>query len=149
MVHAYVHTVQSTRLSSGVMTQPLKTHMKKGSGNIVYNELSQILECGATNQIAPFGINAQSAQFIINAARMPRRVLWWLWTGRRYQVSPVITSPWYQSDTVPSVCSFLSFKFSLEVKMCWLAYLLAMGSHFVLSRHYEKSDQYYCLLCKF
>ena len=29
-------------------------------------------------------------------------------------------------------CSFLSFKPSLEVKMCWLAYLLAMRSHFAL-----------------
>ena len=27
---------------------------EKGSGNIVYNELSQTQECGATNQIAPF-----------------------------------------------------------------------------------------------
>ena len=31
----------------------------------MYNELSQILEYGVTNQIAPFAINAQSAQFII------------------------------------------------------------------------------------
>ena len=38
--------------------------MKKGSGNIVY-ELSQTLDCGATNQITLFAINAQSAQFII------------------------------------------------------------------------------------
>ena len=41
-------------------------HAKKGSGNIVYNELSQTLECGATNQIALFAINMQSAQFIMN-----------------------------------------------------------------------------------
>ena len=48
------------------MTQPPKTHAKKGSGNIVHNELSQTLECGATNQITPFAIiNAQSAQFIM------------------------------------------------------------------------------------
>ena len=47
------------------MTQPPKTHAKKGSGNIVYNELSQTLECGMINQIAPFAINAQSAQFIM------------------------------------------------------------------------------------
>ena len=59
-----------------LVTQPPKTHVKKGSDIIVYNELSQTLECGATNQIAPFAINAQSAQFIMkiiltkNATRM-------------------------------------------------------------------------------
>ena len=53
-------------------------HAKKGSGNIVYNKLSQTLECGATNQIAPFAINAQRAQFIMkinfmkNAARVQK-----------------------------------------------------------------------------
>ena len=31
-----------------------------GSGNIVYNELFQTLDCGVTNQIAPFAINMQS-----------------------------------------------------------------------------------------
>ena len=46
---------------NSLMTQPPKTHAKKGSGNIVY-EVSQTLECGATNQIA---INVQSAQFIM------------------------------------------------------------------------------------
>ena len=51
------------------MTQLPKTHTKKGSGNIVYNELSQTLECGATNQIPPFAINAQSAQFINEECR--------------------------------------------------------------------------------
>ena len=30
------------------------------------------------------------------------------------------------------VCSLLTFKLSLGVKMCLLAYLLAMGSHFAL-----------------
>ena len=53
-------------LAASLVTQPPKTaHMKKGSGIIVYNEQSQTLECGATNQIAPFAINVQSAQFII------------------------------------------------------------------------------------
>ena len=58
------------------MTQPPKTHVKKGSGNIVYNKLSQTLECGTTNQITLFAINAHSAQFIMKiiftkiAARM-------------------------------------------------------------------------------
>ena len=54
------------KLAPSLVTQPPKTHAKKGSGNIVYNELSQTLECGMTNQIAPFAINAQSAQFIMN-----------------------------------------------------------------------------------
>ena len=31
-----------------------------GSGNIVYNELSQTLECGITNQIAPFARKAHN-----------------------------------------------------------------------------------------
>ena len=48
-------------LPASLVTQPPKTHTKKGSGNIVYNELSQILECGAINQIAPFAIDVQSA----------------------------------------------------------------------------------------
>ena len=47
-----------------LVTQPPKTHTKKGSGNIVY-ELSQTLECSMTNQIALFAINVQSAQFIM------------------------------------------------------------------------------------
>ena len=68
-------------LPASLMTQPPKTHTKKGSGNIVYNELSQTLECGATNQIAPFAIDVQSAQFIMkiiftkNAARMCHNVV--------------------------------------------------------------------------
>ena len=51
------------RPHTSLVTQPPKMHAKTGSGNIVYNKLSQTLECGATNQIAPFAINAQSAQF--------------------------------------------------------------------------------------
>ena len=35
-------------------SSPLKRTRKRGSGNIVYNKLSQTQECGATNQIAPF-----------------------------------------------------------------------------------------------
>ena len=52
-------------LAASLMTQPPKTHVKKGSGNIVYNDQSQTLECGTINQISSFAINAQSAQFII------------------------------------------------------------------------------------
>ena len=42
---------------SSLVTQPPKTHTKKGSGNIVYNELSKT-QGGATNQIAPFAIKS-------------------------------------------------------------------------------------------
>ena len=92
-----------------LVTQPPKTHMKRGSGNIVYNEQSQTLECGTTNQIAPFAINAQSTQFIMKiiftkshsnvpcgGARVrkhARRALWRFKVGRRHLVSLAITSP--------------------------------------------------------
>ena len=36
---------------------------EKGSGNIVYNELSQTLECGVTNQIASFVIKTLFAYY--------------------------------------------------------------------------------------
>ena len=36
---------------------------EKGSGNIVYNELCQTQECGATNQIASFVISVTSHDF--------------------------------------------------------------------------------------
>ena len=38
-------------------------HEEKGSGNIVYNELCQTQECGATNQIASFVISITSHDF--------------------------------------------------------------------------------------
>ena len=80
-----------TMCMGSLMIQPPKMHTKKGSGSIVYNELSQTLEYSETNQIVPFAINAQSAQFIViifmkNAAQMhvwclmvvfvSRRALW-------------------------------------------------------------------------
>ena len=37
---------------------------EKGSGNIVYNELCQTQECGATNQIASFVISVTSHDFV-------------------------------------------------------------------------------------
>ena len=50
---------------------------KKGSGNIVCNKLFQTLDCDATNQITPFAINMQNAQFIMkiftkNATRVQK-----------------------------------------------------------------------------
>ena len=58
-----------------------------------------------------------------------------------------------QKPSLALACSFLSFKPSLEVKMCWLAYLLAMESHFalhyyhVMTRRVDKAIN--SLLCKF
>ena len=104
----YTTSWPASILFSSLVTQPPKTHVKKGFGNIVCNELTQTLECGATNQIASFAINMQSAQFIMkiiftkNAAQMchmvafvSTRALWRLWAGKRHRVSPAITSPWY------------------------------------------------------
>ena len=63
---------------------------------------------------------------------------------------------WLQQTNKPSVvlvCSILSFKLSLEVKKCWLAYLLAMGSHFALHCYHAMTKRVdnaiNSLLCKF
>ena len=47
-------------------------HEERGSGNIVYNELCQTQECGATNQIASFVISVRSHDFahIIYCAKL-------------------------------------------------------------------------------
>ena len=43
-------------LAASLMTQPLYTHEKGLVTLCVHNELSQALECGATNQITSFVI---------------------------------------------------------------------------------------------
>ena len=50
------------------------TREENGSGNIVYNELCQTQECGATNQIASFVISVTSHDFahIIYRANLHR-----------------------------------------------------------------------------
>ena len=88
---------------------PLKRTRK---GGLVTSELSQTLECGATNQIAPFAINAQSAQFIMKiiftkdapygGARVQKGSIATSSVQKTSSLSSDHLSP-YQSDTAPSV----------------------------------------------
>ena len=52
---------ENTCNNSFVPQTPIRE--EKGSGNIVYNELCQTQECGATNQIASFVISVTSHDF--------------------------------------------------------------------------------------
>ena len=49
---------------SGSLVPQTPIREEKGSGNIVYNELCQTQECGATNQIASFVISTTSHDFV-------------------------------------------------------------------------------------
>ena len=52
-----------TRIMNISLVPQTPIREEKGSGNIVYNELCQTQECGATNQIASFVISVTSHNF--------------------------------------------------------------------------------------